>query len=175
MSKLLVAYYSRTGNTRRVAEVIARACHAEIEEIEDVRPRRGLFGWIRCLRESIGKRPAAIVTPTFDPTKFDLVILGTPVWASSMSSPLRRYLEDAKGRLPSIAIFITEGGRGGEITAAEIENLCGRKALATLVLTAQDLATSDWETRAISFANGLHAAPAKWPVTHLTVVAVSAT
>ncbi len=43
MKKILVAYYSKTGNTKRAAEDIAKSLGADLEEIKDKRNRKG-FG-----------------------------------------------------------------------------------------------------------------------------------
>ena len=45
--KVLVVYYSRTGNTRFVAETIAQSLEADIEEIKDRKNRMGIFGFLR--------------------------------------------------------------------------------------------------------------------------------
>ena len=45
--KALVVYFSRSGTTRLLAEGIARAMHADVEELKEQRSRRGLLGWLR--------------------------------------------------------------------------------------------------------------------------------
>jgi len=57
--KILVAFYSRTGHTRQVAEAIAAALDAELEAIEDVRPRLGIIGWWRSGRDKVAAFAAA--------------------------------------------------------------------------------------------------------------------
>ena len=44
--KVLVVYYSRTGNTKFVAEAIAQSLEADIEEIKDGKNRMGVFGFL---------------------------------------------------------------------------------------------------------------------------------
>jgi len=44
--KTLVAYYSRTGNTKKVAVEIAKNLKADIDEIIDKKDRSGMIGWI---------------------------------------------------------------------------------------------------------------------------------
>ena len=53
--KVLVVYYSRTGNTKFVAEAIAQSLEADIEEIKDKKNRMGVFGFLRCGYEAIFK------------------------------------------------------------------------------------------------------------------------
>ena len=44
--KILVVYYSRTGNTRKVAEEIENTLNCDIEEIIDTKNRSGLLNYI---------------------------------------------------------------------------------------------------------------------------------
>ena len=46
MKKTLVAYYSRTGTTKKVGEAIAKALKADIDEIIDLKKRSGAIGWV---------------------------------------------------------------------------------------------------------------------------------
>ena len=57
--RTLVAYYSRTGNTRHVAEVIAAELGAELEPIVDRAERRGRLGFLRAAREGKARTFAA--------------------------------------------------------------------------------------------------------------------
>ena len=139
MSRILVVDYSRTGNTRRVAQRVAQACEADLEDICDARPRKGLWGWLRSGREAWKGLPAEIGPTSRDPADYDLVVLGSPVWAGHVSSPMRRYLLDQSGKLDRIALFVTEGGTGGVKALAEMTELAGQSPVATLELTERDL------------------------------------
>jgi len=50
--KILVIYYSRTGVTKKVAEILKGKLGADLEAIEDKINRRGVFGYIRSGREA---------------------------------------------------------------------------------------------------------------------------
>ena len=67
MASILVIHYSRSGNTQKVAQAIARACGADLEQIRDVKPRHGLWGWIRSGREAMRAIPAEIRPLKRDP------------------------------------------------------------------------------------------------------------
>ena len=140
MAKTLVVYYSRTGHTRSVAMELAARCDADVEEIRDVATRRkGVFGYFRCAREALRKQLPAIEPATLDAASYDLVILGTPVWASHMASPMRSYVQANAGKLARIGAFCTQGGSGGPKVLAEIADLAGKRSLATLVLNEADV------------------------------------
>lgn len=139
VARILVIDYSRSGNTHKVAQAIARASGADLEQIRDARPRRGLWGWIRSAREAMKAIPGDIRPPRRDPANYDLVVLGSPVWASHVSSPMRAYLDRSAGNLPQVALFVTEGGSGGPKALAEMSALAGQQPLATLELREKEL------------------------------------
>jgi flavodoxin len=133
-AKALVVYYSRTGATRRVAEELARQLGADLERIQDVRGRSGIFGFARSGREAIQRHLPEIREPALDPGQYQLVVLGTPVWAGTMSSPMRTYITRNRDRLRQVAFFCTQGGENTGRTFAEMAEVCGRSAAATLSL-----------------------------------------
>jgi flavodoxin len=139
VARILVIDYSRSGNTHKVAQAIAGACGADLEQIRDAKPRHGLWGWIRSGREAIRAIPGEIRSPRRDPADYDLVVLGSPVWASHVSSPMRAYLGERSGSLTRIALFVTEGGSGGPKALAEMSALAGRQPVATLEVRAKEL------------------------------------
>ncbi|MGZ3264375.1 MAG: flavodoxin family protein, partial [Croceibacterium sp.] len=135
----LVVDYSLTGNTHLVAEAIARGCGADLERLRDVRSRHGLWGYIRSAREALKERSAEIRRPKYDPADYELIVLGSPVWVGHVSSPMRRYLADNAGKFGRIAVFVSEGGRGGPKVLAEMAALAQRSPVARLELRASEL------------------------------------
>ena len=143
MAKALVVYYSRTGHSRSVAMELAARCDADVDEIRDSATRRsGLFGYLRCAREALRSELPPIEPAAANPASYDVVILGTPVWASHMASPVRSYVQAHAAEIRRIALYCTQGGNGGPKVLAEIAELCGKDALATLVLNERDVANA---------------------------------
>jgi flavodoxin len=150
-SKVLVVYYSRTGATRRLAEALAKALRADIEPIVDCANRSGIFGYLRSVAESLQKRSAPIKPMKTDPASYDLVVIGTPVWAWSVSSPVRSYLAANKERLPDVAFFCTMGGRGSERTFEEMQAVAGKAPRAGCIATAREMASDAYGTHIAQF------------------------
>lgn len=113
-AKVLVVFYSRTGTTRRAASALAEMLNADVEEIVVTRSRAGPFGYLRSLVEAINRKPAEIVAPKRDPSAYDLVVIGSPVWAGCVSSPMRAYLDANQRRLPRVAFFCNFAQRGAD-------------------------------------------------------------
>lgn len=137
--RILIAFYSMTGNTRRIAAEIRAAVGAEIEEIREPRPRNGLRGVFRALFDSILRRKPPIQRMNCNPSDFDALIIGGPIWAGRMAAPVRSYAYRYGQRSPRVAFFCTEGGRGGATAFTDLQEICQRKPSATLEIDARHL------------------------------------
>ena len=105
--KSLVVYYSRTGNAKFVAETVAAELGSDIEEVVDLKKRDGKLGWISASRDASGGKQTEIAPTTKNPKDYELVVIGTPVWAWSPSAAIRTYLSknDLSGK--KAALFFT--------------------------------------------------------------------
>jgi len=139
-SRILVVYYSRSGHTKLLAQEIADAVGADLEAIADRTDRSGPLGYVRSLYEALREREADITSPALDPAAYSLVIVGTPIWAASPSSPVRSYLQRYRDALRSVAFFCTCGGSGGERAFAQMSRACGLQPTTTLIVRASELA-----------------------------------
>ncbi|WP_155847403.1 NAD(P)H-dependent oxidoreductase [Asticcacaulis sp. AC402] len=124
--KRLVVFYSRSGTTRSMAQALAAALGCDLEEITERNPRTGFLGYMRSVLEALLKRPGSIAAPQRDVAAYDLVIVGTPVWCSSLSSPVRAYLKRTAPKLPDVAFFCCLGGMGSENTFAQMTAVTGK-------------------------------------------------
>lgn len=157
--KCLVVYYSWSGRTKKVAEAIAAALSADLEPIREKKRRAGLFAYIRSAIEAKQRKLAPIQASAHDPADYDLVILGTPVWAGEISSPLRAYVEREKPKLKRVAFFCALGGSNGANALAGLRVACGSQPQAELLVDAHML-SGDWRPEVLKFASKL-AAPAQ--------------
>jgi flavodoxin len=128
--RVLVVFFSRTGTTRMLASTLARMLSADLEEICDLAERRGPFAYLRCLVDSWRKRPAEIVPAGLDAAQYDLVVVGTPVWAGSASAPVRAYLLENRSKFRQVAFFCSFGGLGSQAAFAEMRALAGKAPVA---------------------------------------------
>jgi flavodoxin len=112
--KSLIVYYSRTGKTRSVAETIAAELGSYIEEIVDLKNRDGKIGWMSATQDASRGKETQIAPTKKNPNDFDLLIIGTPVWAFTLTPAIRTYINknDLSGR--KVALFFTLGIRLGQ-------------------------------------------------------------
>ena len=153
--KILVIFYSRSGTTRRVATALAAKLGGSVEEIVEARGRDGFLGYWRSIIEARRKSSPEILPAKNDPSSFGLVVIGTPVWAWSVSSPVRAYLTANKGRLPAVAFFCTLGGKGSETAFAQMQEIVGKAPRATCAITARDVASGAEGAQLADFAGAL--------------------
>jgi flavodoxin len=108
--KSLVVYYTRTGNTKFVAETVAAELGSDIDEVVDLKKREGTLGYMAAGRDATGEKLTEIAPPKRAPKDYDLIVIGTPVWAWRPSAAIRTYLSknDLSGK--KVALFFTMDG-----------------------------------------------------------------
>jgi flavodoxin len=155
--KILLVYYSRSGTTRKFATAVAARLKCDTEEIQDVRSRKGLFGWLRSGREAMRKVLPPIREMTRDPTAYDLVVVGSPVWASTMASPVRTWLDEHKRELiNTVALFCTSGGVDSGHALPDMGIYCACDSLANLTVRRRDIESGRFDDKVASFVAALN-------------------
>lgn len=157
--RTLIAYYSMTGNTRKIADELRTAMGADCEEIHEPRTRHGVSGMLRAMVDTLARREPAIDPVLRDPLDYDLLVLGGPVWAGRIAAPVRTYAHRYGALAPEVAFFCTEGGRGSDSAFAELQQFCKHAPKATLALDAQHLETETHRDSLQRFAAAAHPAP----------------
>jgi len=105
--KSLVVYYTRTGNAKFVAETIAAQFGSDIEEIVDQKKRSGPLGWASAGKDSTQEKETQITPTKLSPQNYDLIVIGTPIWAWRPTPAIRTYVKqnDLSGK--KVALFFT--------------------------------------------------------------------
>ena len=148
--KTLVAYYSRTGNTKKIAEKIAEKLQAETDEIVDLKDRNGIVGWLGGGRDAFFKKSTKIETKK-NPKEYDMVIIGTPVWMGTATPAVKKYLK--KYTFQKVAFFCTFGGDQKNIFK-EMETL-SNKPVATIGLKDKDIENKESREKTEKFCTEL--------------------
>ena len=118
MSRKLVAYFSASGTTAKVAETLAEAIGADIYEIEPAAPySKADLDWTnQKSRSSIemsdpASRPAiAIKRDNMD--DYDTIFIGFPIWWYVAPHIINTFLESYDLTGKTIIPFATSGGSG---------------------------------------------------------------
>ena len=109
--RILVAYFSYSGNTERGAKIIARKTGGDLFEIEMRTPYRGN------IYEVSQKDLNQNIHPTLkrhvkNMDQYDVILLGYPTWWATMPMPVLSFLEEYDFSGKVIVSFSSHGGTG---------------------------------------------------------------
>jgi len=135
----LIIFYSRTGTTKKVAELISENLSSDIEEIFDDKKRSGSIGYMKAAKDAMRKKLTTLKKYDKDPSSYDLTLIGSPIWAWNMSTPIRTYISENKDKFKNVAFFCTEGSSGGEKCFENMSGLCDKEPVATLELNRDEI------------------------------------
>ena len=80
---------------------------------------------------------------TKNPSDYDLVIVGTPVWSSNMAPPVFTYLIQYRDQIKNMASFCTCMGGGYDKALEKLAFVSGKKQISTMFLTSKDIENPD--------------------------------
>ena len=118
MSKVLVAYFSASGVTARVAENLAAAAGADLYEIKPAIPySRADLDWTnKQSRSSVEMRDhssrPAIADTDANIAAYDTVFIGFPIWWYIAPTVINTFLETYDFSGKKVVLFATSGGSG---------------------------------------------------------------
>lgn len=110
--KTAVIFYSLDGNCALVAEEIKSQLNADLVRLnvkgEKNKGRLSKLIWSFGLMFSRKNPP--LLPYTFDPSAYDLIVIGAPVWGGSPASPVKTFISDAAITGKKIALFVCHAG-----------------------------------------------------------------
>ena len=127
MSRKLVAYFSATGVTAKVAELIADAAGADVYQIQPEVPYTATdLNWMdKNSRSSVEmndkKIRPAMVKRNLQVEDYDVVFLGFPIWWYVAPTIINTFLESFDFTGKKIILFATSGGSGFGKTVEELK------------------------------------------------------
>lgn len=125
MSTLVVYYSWSCGNTRGIAEEVAEALDADLEEIRTVNPYPEDYNeTVEQGKAEVeaGFRPA-IEACAHRPEDYDRIVIGTPTWWYTMAPAVATYLGEHDWTGKTVVPFHTHGGWPGQVIE-DIEDAC---------------------------------------------------
>lgn len=160
--KTLVVFHTSSGNTGKVARTIAQALSADLEQIQEVNPHpvdikgQGLGNFLnmgRAVFAALTKRSVPIHDAQHDPGGYDLVVIGTPVYAHAMAAPVRTYIEQHCARLgeTEVAFFCTGEDPQNEGFFPQMEKACGKAPAATFAFHAPKIKADEFTPQVEAF------------------------
>ena len=123
--KALVAYFSASGVTARIARAVAEAADADLFEIKPAQPYTDAdLNWrnpvARCNREKLGRKDVPIAGKVENMAEYDTLYVGFPIWYGCAPNVVNTFLKgyDLTGK--KLYAFATSGGSGVGKTAEKL-------------------------------------------------------
>lgn len=112
--KAVVVYYSLEGNTELIANMIAKKTGADTFKLKPQKeiPKEGFKKFFWGGKSVIFKEKPKLLNENLELDPYDVVILGTPIWAGSFAPPIQTFLSENIIKNKSIYIFACHGGGG---------------------------------------------------------------
>ena len=124
--KILIAYYSHTGNTRKVAEAIQKQTGGDLFEIETVEsyPSEYKNMALQAKLELANNVYPKLKSKVKNMADYDIVFIGSPNWWGNIAAPVSSFMaeNDLKGK--KVIPFITHGGKGEQNTIKGMQKKC---------------------------------------------------
>lgn len=129
MSDILVAYFSASGVTAKVAKKLADVTGADLFEIVPAALyTRADLDWTdrnsRSSREMRDKSFRPAIAETTDTSKYGVIFVGFPIWWYVAPTIVNTFLESCDLQGKTIVPFVTSGGSGMGNTAEELKVSC---------------------------------------------------
>ena len=151
MKQCIILYYSRTGTTKKVAEALAKALDTDLEEVIDTKNRAGALGYLSAGKDASLKKLTQLKPLQANLKNYQLVIVGTPVWSWTISTPIRTLLSEQKNNLHKTAFFCTRGGSDTKSIFEEMIQISGCSPLATMQLLTKEVVQDNFEQQLLKF------------------------
>jgi len=129
--KILVAYYSWSGNTREIASQIQKATGGDIVEIQPVVPYSSDYDTVtKQAKQEIesGYKPA-LKTKIDNINSYDVVFIGSPIWWGTIAPPVATFLSEYDLSGKTVVPFVTHGGGGQGRSFDDIAKLCPQSTI----------------------------------------------
>jgi flavodoxin len=129
--KVLIVYYSRSGNTREIANQIHRSAGGDIFEIQVVKPYPEDYEEVKKIamqEQQSGVKPALKAKLT-NFGSYDVIFAGTPIWWGTIAAPVKSFLSEYDFSGKTIVPFTTHGGSGLGRSVADISKLCPKATI----------------------------------------------
>jgi flavodoxin len=126
MKKILIAYFSHSGNTREIASQIQKITGGGVFEIQTVKPYPDDYDAVveRAKRELESGYTPVLKTKVENPDLYDVIFIGYPSWWSTIPAPVKAFLSECDFSGKDIVPFCTHEGSAMGRSVADILKLC---------------------------------------------------
>ena len=124
--KILIAYYSKTGNTKRAAEEIAKMTGGTLHRIVPQKTYPdSYFATIAVAKwESLKGEKPALADKVEGIGGYDKILVGFPIWWFGCPQLIKTFMESYDFNGKKVYPFCTHGGSGPKNSTRDIKAIC---------------------------------------------------
>jgi flavodoxin len=125
-TKVLITYFSHSGNTRELAIQIHKRVGGDIVEIQPVEPYPDDYDAVtkQAKQELKSGYKPALRTKVENIGSYEVIFVGSPNWWNTIAPPVKTFLSDYDLSGKTTVPFITHGGSGLGRSVTDIAALC---------------------------------------------------
>jgi flavodoxin len=125
-NKMLIVYYSRSGNTREITNQIHERVGGNIIELQTVKPYPEEYDAVtkQAKQELNSGFKPALKTKIEKIGTYDVIFVGSPIWWGTIAPPVKSFLSEYDLSGKTIVPFITHQGSGLGRSIEDISALC---------------------------------------------------
>ena len=128
--KTLVVYYSKTGNSKKVANTVIKELNCDDTEL-------------------IYDETAKTIKGASDPSEYERVILICPIWAFSLAEPMKLYLKEYGKSIKSYTLIVTCGLFGLRGCISNCVAATGKQPEKTMKIKGKNVQADDFDIKPI--------------------------
>ena len=149
--KTLIVYFFRSGNTCGATNLISSDLDCDVEELINTKSRSGPLGFIRAGRDATGRKLTVLEAIKNDPTEYDMIVIGTPVWGGNMTPAVRTYITENSAKFKKVAFFSTAGSSDSTKIFNEMEEIINQAPIATLSIIGKEVKSGEYKKKIEEF------------------------
>ena len=107
MDKIMILYYSRTGNTKMCCEALQKELRADMIEIKDLTSRAGGWGFFTGALGSMFNVHTTINPLNPNLSSYKNIIIASPIWTGTLSTAIRTLIDKNRFDNKQVVIFTT--------------------------------------------------------------------
>ncbi len=133
--KILVTYYSYSGITEEVIGIFKEVLEKKSElKIQRLKPKEEITSFLRQCMAARFKKRCEIEEALFDASRYDTIIIGSPVWAFAPVPAINTYLDKVTGlNNKKLIVLLTSGsGLGVKACFKYIRNILSSKGVSNI-------------------------------------------
>ena len=140
--KILIAYYSHSANTKKLAELIGKVLKSELKNVttdffytEPEKPYSSNYNKVldEAKRDIKNNHKPKLKNNIGSIEDYDVIFIGSPNWWNTIASPVGSFISSFDFSNKIIMPFCTHGGGGAGIIRADIEKLTKSKQIGKIL------------------------------------------